>query len=135
MEGGFNACGPNFNRAISGSMPRNDEIVPAKKNRKELRALAAGLPTIFQDRRCELPALPPRDHVGDEAGLHGWTGRRVVEGSTSYGGPLRITEWGVTRNGTSKTRAKKMHGLMHVSGTLALDSREKPGGVRGGPSF
>jgi hypothetical protein len=50
MEGGFNACGPNFNRAISGSLPRNDEIVPAKKNRKELRALAAGLPTIFRDR-------------------------------------------------------------------------------------
>jgi len=41
MEGGFNACGPNFNRTISGSMPRNDEIVPAKKNRKELRALAS----------------------------------------------------------------------------------------------
>jgi hypothetical protein len=55
MEGGFNACGPNFNRAISGSMPRNDAIVPAKKNRKELRALAAGLPTIFQDREDVAP--------------------------------------------------------------------------------
>jgi hypothetical protein len=39
---------------------------------KELMALAAGLPTIFQDRRTlrpELPALPTRDLVGDEAGL------------------------------------------------------------------
>ena len=37
-------------------------------------------------RACELPALPTRDLVGDEAGLHGWTGRRVSRRPLGYGG-------------------------------------------------
>jgi hypothetical protein len=55
-----------------------------------------GLLMIFQDRvdvaagrACELPTLPTRDLVGDEAGLHGWTGRRVGRGAYLLtGGPV-----------------------------------------------
>ena len=48
-------------------------------------APAVGLRTIFRDwedvrpEACELPLLPMRDLVVDEAALHGWTGRRVVD--------------------------------------------------------
>ena len=53
---------------------------------KELMALAAAedsfrIGRTCGRRACELPAPPTRDLVG-EAGLHGWTGRRVGRGPT-----------------------------------------------------
>jgi len=57
-------------------------------------------------RACERPALPTRDLVAGEAGLHGWTGRRVGEAPTFYGRPVTHNEGGVTHNEGSKTRAK-----------------------------
>jgi hypothetical protein len=52
-----------------------------------------GLPTIYQDRvdvaagrACELPTLPTRDLVRDEAGLHGRPGRRAGRGAYLLGG-------------------------------------------------
>jgi hypothetical protein len=46
---------------------------------KELRALAAGLPTIFQGREEGLRATDSANATprGNEVALHGWTGRRV----------------------------------------------------------
>jgi hypothetical protein len=54
----------------------------------------------MRPRVCELPTLPTRDLVGGEAGLHGWTGRRVGRSAPTFlrgpvthngRGPLRIT--------------------------------------------
>src|SRR5258708_500017 len=59
---------------------------------KELMALAAGLPTNFQDR--------------EDGAAGGLASYRLYQRSLDAGGPLRITKGAVTDNGTSKTRAK-----------------------------
>jgi hypothetical protein len=65
--------------------------------------------------------------------MAGPDGEQVEAPTFLRGAPLRITEGGLLRD--LKNEGEKMHGSMHVSGTLALDSCEKPGGPEGGPSF
>src|SRR6516164_1181102 len=52
--------------------------------------LDLGIERTCGRRAYKLPALPTRDLVGDEAGLHGWTGRKVgkVEAPTFLRGPV-----------------------------------------------
>jgi hypothetical protein len=81
--------------------------------------LAAGLPTIFQ-RRCRDIATGSANATprGNEAALHGWTGRRVGRGAHILTGDLlRITEGGPLRVTGRQKPGRKMHGSMHVSGT------------------
>jgi hypothetical protein len=91
---------------------------------KELMALAAGLPTIFPDREDVAAGglratgsanATPR---GNEAALHGWTGRRVgtgaqllTGGSVTHngGGPLRITRPQKTRATNALFDARERH--------------------------
>ena len=75
------------------------------------------------------PFSPTRDLVGDEAGLHGWAGRRVGRGAhVLYGGPVTHNGGGAVSITGGQKRGRKVHGSMHVSAPIA---GEKPGGRRG----
>jgi hypothetical protein len=77
-------------------------------------------------RACELPALPMRALVGDEAGLHGWTGRRVGRGD-----PAGTVESNSV-NGSSTIRCHLRRPRGDHRASLVANSRgsppEQPGG-------
>ena len=82
--------------------------------RSEARNITSGKLDIRRPDACELPALPTRDLVGDEAIVLAGPERRVGRGARA---PLRITEGGPLRVTNGQKRSEKMHGSMHESGT------------------
>jgi hypothetical protein len=97
MEGGFNACGPNFNRAISGST----KLSPAKKNRKERGRSPRACRRSFRIGRTLQPeglrATGPAKHTLVEMGqlfTAGPDDEQVEAPTFLRGDPLRITERG-----------------------------------------
>src|SRR5215467_10715207 len=79
-----------------------------------LAAIVPPAPARWSTMTC-CPSVSENLSADNEAGLHGWTGRRAGRGAHILTGPVPHNGGAVTGNGPSKTRAKNARYVSEIA--------------------